>query len=619
MSSKASLYIFFLIFLYILSPIKSISLLSSSSIEKCINTDPSKNITCSSKLLLSLTIQNAELQGADSISTTLDQITDKDGNTQKLSSPIKITFSKTPVKVVYPSTYFRDFNYFPKEKIIRTSSTSCSDSNTDSSPTCGWAYSDGEKIKYSQGFCCYCSLLSFSSSIKRGLQCDGFLDTSASAHCLIYDDLWYSAYNIDKYKIEYKIEINIIDMKDNSTISTLELSPQNTINSDENNNILVKLIGDFIPTDLFPKDLSNKFLIIPTHPENHINVLLGSSRWMLVDKTKFTLDGNECDKIGVGFFAFNSQSEKCNVEAGSCLKNQIYHLYESDVQKMQQGKNPEYLLKYDKNYDYIFSSKDFNSRSFSYYLKGNMNTLITLEINTNVFKFITNVSSGKIIHLFANDFMAMSEDGYIELGIMNTGYFIAQYIITYDCNENIISLSSDEISLEPDEIKYLNKSVYTKTNLGKENKCVIILKNSLGEKVDMKLISFNTTNEITENNQNISASENSQGTFMDNNKNSLVCEDLCTKIIDFSCYAKNSCWGIMIKRLVIFITIILILVIIIKFFKKIFCCCKCAKKLLCCCFLCNRKKKKDKKEKVKSSDEENNSSEEINENKTTDK
>jgi hypothetical protein len=282
---------------------------------------------------------------------------------------------------------------------------------------------------------------------------------------MVFDELWYSAYKVDKYKIEYKIEINIIDTKDNTIISSLELSPQNIINSDENQNILVKLIGDFLPTDLFPRDLSDKLLLIPSSPEKHINVQLGVQRWMLVDKMKFTLDGSECDKIGVGFFAFNSQSEKCNIETGSGLNNQIYHLFQSDIERMQKGKNPEYLMKYDKNYEYSFYMDDVNSRSFSYYLKGNINTLITLEINTDVLKFVTNVSSGKIIHIYANDFMAMSEDGYLEIGIINTGYFIAQYIITYDCNDNIIGLSSDEISLKPDEAKYFNKSIYTNSKI----------------------------------------------------------------------------------------------------------------------------------------------------------
>ena len=591
--------ILFIIFICIFTPIKSISLLSTSSIEKCINRDPSQNKTCSSKLLLSLTIQNAELQGSDFIETTLSQITDKDGNIQKLSSPIKITFSKSPVKVIYPATYFQDFNYYPKEKVIPTTSTSCSDKITDTDPTCGWAYSNGEKIKYSQGFCCSCSLISFSKNIKRGLKCDGFLDMSASAHCLVYDQLWYSAYKVDKYKIEYKIEINLIDTRDNTIISTLELSPQNTINTDDDNNILVKLIGDFLPSDLFPRDLSDKYLLIPTSPEDHLNVKMGVLRWMLIDKNKFTLDGNECDKIGVGYFAFHSQGEKCNIETGSCLNNQIYHLFQSDIEKIQQGKNPEYLLKYDKNYQYSFYANDLNSRSFSYFLKGNINTLITLEINTDVLKFVTNVSSGKIIQIFANNFMAMSDDGYIEIGIKNTGYFIAQYIITYDCDDNIISLSSEEISLKPDEIKYFNKSLYTNSKLGKENKCVVILKNSIGEKIDMKLISFNTTNEIEFNNQNISESNSNKGTFIDK-KEEFICSDVCSNVIDFNCYVRNSCWGIMITRLLIIIFSILLLVLFIIYSKKIFSC--------CCCFY-NCKKNKNKKKKVKTSDVDINSEE----------
>ena len=591
--------ILFIIFICIFTPIKSISLLSTSSIEKCINRDPSQNKTCSSKLLLSLTIQNAELQGSDFIETILSQITDKDGNIQKLSSPIKITFSKSPVKVIYPATYFQDFNYYPKEKVIPTTSTSCSDKITDTDPTCGWAYSNGEKIKYSQGFCCSCSLISFSKNIKRGLKCDGFLDMSASAHCLVYDQLWYSAYKVDKYKIEYKIEINLIDTRDNTIISTLELSPQNTINTDDDNNILVKLIGDFLPSDLFPRDLSDKYLLIPTSPEDHLNVKMGILRWMLIDKNKFTLDGNECDKIGVGYFAFHSQGEKCNIETGSCLNNQIYHLFQSDIEKIQQGKNPEYLLKYDKNYQYSFYANDLNSRSFSYFLKGNINTLITLEINTDVLKFVTNVSSGKIIQIFANNFMAMSDDGYIEIGIKNTGYFIAQYIITYDCDDNIISLSSEEISLKPDEIKYFNKSLYTNSKLGKENKCVVILKNSIGEKIDMKLISFNTTNEIEFNNQNISESNSNKGTFIDK-KEEFICSDVCSNVIDFNCYVRNSCWGIMITRLLIIIFSILLLVLFIIYSKKIFSC--------CCCFY-NCKKNKNKKKKVKTSDVDINSEE----------
>ena len=601
MISKISLS--FIIFFSFYHSVVNISIISSSSIDKCINTDPSAKISCKTKMLLSLTIQNAELKDSDYIETTLNQVTDKDGNVQKFSSPIKITFSKTPVKVLYQCTYFQDFNYYPKEKIISTTSSKCSDSNTAKNPTCGWAYSNGEKINYSQGFCCSCSFFSFSSSNKRGTECDGIFDMSASAHCLVYDVLWYSAYKVDKYKIEYTININLVNTTDDSIISTLELSPKDTITTNDDNTVLVKLIGDFLPVNIFPRDLSNKYLLIPTKPEEHINVKLGVDRWMLVDKERFSIDGNECDKIGVGFFAFNSQSEKCNVNVGSCLNNQIYHLFQSDIERLKNGENPEYLLIYDKNYKYSFYEKDFSSRSFSYNLEGNINTLITLEIDTSLLKFITNVSSGKILDIYVNEFMAMSDNGYMEISVMNTGYFTAQFIISYECNDQILPLSSDELSLQSEETKIFNKSLYTNTNIGKENKCMITLKNAIGKKIEIKLITFNTTNEITFNKQDKEGNTNNESIIYENKRSEFICSNYCNNPLNVLCYFENSCWKEMSKLLIFVLIGIIVFTLIFKSGKKLCCICKCIKYLFCCNFCCCKLTKKKKKNKIKSSND----------------
>ena len=78
---------------------------------------------------------------------------------------------------------------------------------------------------------------------------------------------------------------------------------------------------------------------------------------MVVDKSYFTLDGSECDKIGVGYFAFQNQNNKCEVQSGSCLNNQIYHLYKGDEERIISGKSPEYLVYYDKKkYSFYFFS-----------------------------------------------------------------------------------------------------------------------------------------------------------------------------------------------------------------------------------------------------------------------
>ena len=583
--------------------IQNISIISSSSIEKCINASPNEDISCKSKMLLSLTIQNAELEGSDYVETILNQVTDNDGNIQKFSSPIKITFSKTPVKVIYPCIYFQDFNYEAQEIIIETSSTKCTDSNLSENPTCGWKYSNGKKIPNSQGFCCSCSFFSLSKMNKRGSKCTDIIEFTSTAHCLKFHEVWFSAYQVDKYKIEYIITIKVINTFDNSTISTLELSPQNTIAINEDKNILVKLIGDFLPTDIFPRDLSNKYFLIPSEPSENPIVKSGVGRYMLIDKNRFTLDGNECDKIGVGYNAFNLQSERCNAEVNSCLRNQISHLYEEDLKKLIKGNNPDYLIAYDKNYHYTFKKENSYSRSFSYKLNGNINTLITLEIDTSIMKFVTSVSSGKIIKAFINSgFMAMSDDGFMLVSIKNTGLLTAQYFVSYECSENILPLSSDEISLTPDEIKAFNKSLYTNINLGVIHKCFIILKNSIGEEIDNKLVIFNTTNEINFNNQLNKSHDNTNINY--GSSKEYICEELCINFFDFFCYFKNSCWEIFITKILIIVGLILIFSIIFKCFKKSCSCRKCIKSLLCfmfCC--CKSKKSKEKDKKIKASND----------------
>ena len=572
------LIFFFSYFVFILN----ISLLSSSQLEKCINSDPSKDLTCDSKIILTLTVQNAELENTDYIETTFDRISDKEGNEQRISSPIKIAFSKTPVKVIYPLTYFQDFNWWPKEVTKKLSSFKCKDGDNDSKPTCGWMYDGKKKIKDSQGFCCDCNIGNFHREFKRGSECSGLFSIRSSAHCLKYDTVWFSAYKVERFKIDYTIGINITNTYDNSTISYLELSPQNTISINEEKNILVKLIGDFIPTDLHPRDFSDKYLCMPTKPENHLFVKQGKYRWMLIDKIRFTLDGSECNKIGVGYSAFRHQTDRCDYEEGSCLKNQLSHLYDQDTTRLYYGQNVEYLLIYDRNYNYDFQDNGPSSRSFSYNLKGNINTMIVLEMDTSSIRFVENVSSGKITKLYVNSgFEAMSDDGYMEISIINEGFLTSTFKVSYECNKNLIPLSADEISLEPHQIKSFNKSLYTNSNKAEINQCLVTLKNSIGEGIDMKFIYFNTTEEIEFNRQD---SENSDNVSVIYEKEKyLICEEICQLYFDFLCYYKQKCWKLLIKKAIIALGIIIFILIFLKFYTRFYFCFKCIFKILCCC------------------------------------
>lgn len=63
----------------------------------------------------------------------------------------------------------------------------------------------------------------------------------------------------------------------------------------------------------------------PGQPQN-----LGSnfSMWMLLERVRFTLDGLECNKIGVSYEAFNVQPDFCAAPFWSCLHNQLWNFWD---------------------------------------------------------------------------------------------------------------------------------------------------------------------------------------------------------------------------------------------------------------------------------------------------
>ena len=50
--------------------------------------------------------------------------------------------------------------------------------------------------------------------------------------------------------------------------------------------------------------------------------------WMLLERVRFTLDGIECNKIGVSYEAFNGQPNFCASPFWSCLHNQLWNFHE---------------------------------------------------------------------------------------------------------------------------------------------------------------------------------------------------------------------------------------------------------------------------------------------------
>ena len=58
---------------------------------------------------------------------------------------------------------------------------------------------------------------------------------------------------------------------------------------------------------------------------------------MLVNSNEITPSGSECNKIGVSYNAFQTESDKCQQYIGSCLNNQIYDLWMADMDRLKKS------------------------------------------------------------------------------------------------------------------------------------------------------------------------------------------------------------------------------------------------------------------------------------------
>jgi len=587
-------------------------IISKSKIEKC--TRDSSNLTdlkCLDKLVLSLSIQNGQLSETEYMDVFISEVDTPENKKERLQNPFRITISKTPVIAEYPSIYVQDFNFKPVEQIIISDIFSCLDGDLAENPTCGWVINGKNIVSYSQGFCCKCTFSQLAgidtTSRKRGSSCN-FLNLgpgSATAHCLRFDKLWYSAYEIKNYYINYTIDIyityyekesdlksqnnminqissdsnsNVLNNQSSSDfkIEKISLTPSNTIVLSNDKKIKASLIGDFQPPTP-PDDYSDYFLTIPTYPEFHTMVKEGPNNWMLIPKTFFSLDGRECNKIGVGYFAFRFQGDVrgCEMKVGECLNNQIYDLYISDIQSLAVGKSAKYLLSQDKSKQYTFSRLDSKSKKFAYKLDGVFNTLITLELVADDIKFVTNVSKGLIDFVKVETFESSSNDGSMQIQVTNSGSLRASFFLAYNCTEYILPILGNEFSLSAFESIRFNKEIFTLNEDYKNHQCKITLKNAIGEINDEKITNFNSTRIINNNNQNPNMSnveplKNKTDIIDPNDEGYIIleCKKLCPDFFDFICFVAHSCWGYFIRTLSIILIILVLIILVFRCIKN---------------------------------------------------
>lgn len=90
-------------------------------------------------------------------------------------------------------------------------------------------------------------------------------------------------------------------------VSQVTLDPSRPAASTAGGRVSAQLTGDLMPYRAFPV-LTSQLLLMPALSSVS---QLSPAEWMLLDRGMVTLDGSECNKIGVGFSAFRSVSLPC--------------------------------------------------------------------------------------------------------------------------------------------------------------------------------------------------------------------------------------------------------------------------------------------------------------------
>ena len=536
------------------------ALIATGKIEQCINendNDSIDSLECETKVVITLSLTNNQGQVESLSTTTLTEIEDQNGEIRQLSNPWSIKLSKSDVFIRYPLSYIQTFNAKPTEIVVSTDSNmfglnGCVDDPA-LNPTCGWARDvQGNIIEDSQGFCCSCS--AFGTDTIRGLdgQCSMFGNDIETAHCLSFqgNNVWYSAYELNSAETYFEIIITVYrqDVETEEMIQeTIILSPSNTGGVSNDGKLIAKLIGD-LASYTATLSLNNYYFFVPSSPSNHQRVSNWLENSMLIEKSKVTLDGRECDKIGVSYYAFRYQSDKCTKSKGTCLNNQLedYHI------------NGENFAKDKVSNMVMLQNQETNQIYFSFIQDIIATSLVTLAISTDNIQFIINRVDGHIDNCQINNFESLTDNGYLRCLIFNDGTIESMFRLSIiNCTNGIIPIQNKQFTVNPH--LYPNGynftfNIHSQNILTSNHECNVILYDSLENIIDQKNIQF-TSYQQTENRGNQEGYGQNTGSSSTGTAAEYSCESYCNSWYDIPCFVLKGCWEAIGKFIIILILI----------------------------------------------------------------
>lgn len=299
-----------------------------------------------------------------------------------------------------------------------------------------------------------------------------------------------------------------MQVKKGSSESEVIVGPENRTVVSEDSSLRVNLVGDFAGYTSLPS-LENFYLVTPRKGVGGGQLqVLGDdfSRWMLLERVLFTLDGLECNKIGVGYEAFRSQPNFCSSPLDSCLGDQLSKFWEIDKNRVNNSQPPQYVVL--GKFERINQYPNAGVHTFSVGIPEVLNTNLMIELSADDIEYVYQRSSGKIISINISSFEALSQVGSARVKTKNIGRLEASYSLTFDCLSGINPVEEQYFIMKPDEKLIRTFDLRSSTDQASNYTCQAILKASDFSELDRKESQFSTTATVLNNGTQIGSSEN---------------------------------------------------------------------------------------------------------------
>ncbi|XP_071686872.1 protein HAPLESS 2-like [Rutidosis leptorrhynchoides] len=480
-----------LIFTHQIVNIACVQILSKSKLEKCEKVSGNINdpLNCTKKIVIDLAVPSESNGEEATIVAEVAEVKENaSSNPRALRMPPQITIKKSAAYAQYELTYVRDVAYRPEEYAFMTRKCSYWGDPSVVGPCERLFYDNGEMIPHTQPMCCPCgpdhrvptSCGNIFNQIKKG--------KANTAHCLRFPGDWYHVFGIGRRSTGFNIRISV---NSGGKTSDVVIGPNNRTATSLDNFLRANLIGDYTGYINVPS-FEEFFLVIPRQGAPGQPKDLGRDfiKWMLLERVRFTLDGRDCDKIGVGYQAYLEQPSFCYVPFKSCIHNQLWNFWESDKYRIDRNQDPLYVVQ--GRFPRINEHPNAGRLSFSIGITEAVNSNLMLELAADDIEFVYQRSSGKIISIIVPTFEALTQFGTAVIKANNTGQVEASYSMTFDCIGGVTPMEEQCFIMKPNEVTSRFFRLFLASDQAANYACIAILKDSDYHEVDRAECQFAT-------------------------------------------------------------------------------------------------------------------------------